>query len=161
MLMPETLKGLWRQRLRWAIGGTQTIIAASTSVLARGGWPMLVIWLNYLVSILWAYAVIYVLVLWFVGSAAARLGLGEPHLGSIPGWWTGVLALTYFCQATLSACLDARFEKGLLRALFWVVWFPMAYWTLSAVTTFVGLPMAILRRRDARGTWISPDRGVR
>ena len=35
ILMPETLKGLWRQRLRWSIGGTQAVLAATLAGVLR------------------------------------------------------------------------------------------------------------------------------
>lgn len=41
ILMPETLRGLWRQRLRWAIGGLQTLMRYAPAVApprpANGG----------------------------------------------------------------------------------------------------------------------------
>ena len=67
--------------------------------------------------------------------------------------------MTYFCQATVSVLLDGRFERGMYRSLFWVVWFPLIFWLLQAYTAVVGLPKAIFRR-GAQGTWISPDRGI-
>jgi biofilm PGA synthesis N-glycosyltransferase PgaC len=160
ILMPETLRGLWRQRLRWSTGGTQTIVAATPSVLTGGRLPMLVIWLNYVASILWAYVVVLGIVLCLVDLALVRLANAAPILSPLPGWWGGVMALTYFCQAALSVVLDRRFERGMWRSLFWVVWFPLVFWLLQALTAVVGLPKAIFRRRS-QGTWISPDRGIR
>jgi biofilm PGA synthesis N-glycosyltransferase PgaC len=55
ILMPETLKGLWRQRLRWAMGGAQVIFRRFREVRGwreRRMWPIL---LEYVVSMLWAY----------------------------------------------------------------------------------------------------------
>jgi biofilm PGA synthesis N-glycosyltransferase PgaC len=57
--------------------------------------------------------------------------------------------------------LDRRYEKGLGESLFWVVWYPLAFWMLQAATAVVGLPRALRRPADARGTWVSPDRGFR
>jgi biofilm PGA synthesis N-glycosyltransferase PgaC len=31
---------------------------------------------------------------------------------------------------------------------------------LSAATTIVGLPAALLKDRNKRATWVSPDRGI-
>ena len=161
ILMPETLKGLWRQRLRWSTGGTQAVIAATPLVLFRGRFAMLVIWLNYVASILWAYTVVVGVALWVIDVGLFRLGNFAPIMNPVPSWWGGALAFTYFCQAMVSVMLDTRFERGMYRSLFWVVWFPLVFWLLQACTAVVGLPKAIFRRRDAYGTWISPDRGIR
>ena len=45
--------------------------------------------------------------------------------------------------------------------MFWIIWYPLLFWTLQVLTAVVGLPKALLRPRGARGTWISPDRGIR
>ena len=69
--------------------------------------------------------------------------------------------MTYLFQAVVSVALDARFERGVHRAIFWVVWYPLVFWVLQALTAAVALPKALLRRRGQAGTWISPDRGIR
>src|SRR5436190_7734171 len=46
ILMPATIKGLWRQRLRWSIGGTQAVFGATWMVFFGGRWRLLAIWLN-------------------------------------------------------------------------------------------------------------------
>src|SRR6187399_2975826 len=53
ILMPETLGGLWRQRLRWSEGGTQTAISLTPRMFHWRLWRVWIIWLNYLVSVVW------------------------------------------------------------------------------------------------------------
>ena len=159
ILTPETLKGLWRQRLRWSIGGTQTVTAATPAVFS-GRLSMLAIWLNYAASILWSYVVVVGIAIWLVDRLLVRLG-AAPILSPIPSWGGTTLALTYLVQALVSASLDRRFERGMLRSLFWVVWYPVGFWLLQALTAVVAVPKAILRNRNVRGVWISPDRGIR
>jgi hypothetical protein len=48
----------------------------------------------------------------------------------------------------------------MLQSMFWVIWYPLAFWLISATTTVVGLPLALKPRRE-RTTWVSPDRGLR
>ena len=43
ILMPATIKGLWRQRLRWSIGGTQAVLGATRTVFFGGRWRLLAI----------------------------------------------------------------------------------------------------------------------
>jgi biofilm PGA synthesis N-glycosyltransferase PgaC len=56
--------------------------------------------------------------------------------------------------------IERRYEAGMLRNLFWIIWYPLAFWLLSALTTVVALPRAIFRTRRTRTTWVSPDRGL-
>src|SRR5213075_2379941 len=35
ILMPETFKGLWRQRLRWSAGGTATVVSSFGTLISR------------------------------------------------------------------------------------------------------------------------------
>lgn len=55
ILMPETLQGLWKQRLRWAMGGLQ-IISRYKSMFRHwcfhGMWTLFV---EHILSVLWAY----------------------------------------------------------------------------------------------------------
>ena len=158
ILMPETLRGLWRQRLRWAEGGAQTILGLTGAMFANRAWHLVPTWLNYAVSMVWAYAMLAALVIWLVSVA-----IGAPPVGvsALPGNGGLLLALVYFIQAVTSAVLDRRYEKGLGESLFWVVWYPIAFWLLQAATAVVGFPRALRRPMHARGTWVSPDRGFR
>jgi biofilm PGA synthesis N-glycosyltransferase PgaC len=161
ILMPETLKGLWRQRVRWSIGGTQATIAATRQVFFGGSWQHLAIWLNYVASIFWAYCILIGMALWLVHVAIFPLHPEVPISNPIPGFWGALLSVTYLLQAVVSVALDGRFERGVHRAIFWVVWYPLVFWVLQALTAAVALPKALLRRRGTSGTWISPDRGLR
>lgn len=160
ILMPETLRGLWRQRLRWSEGGTQTILASTGPMFRRGAWRLFPVWLNYVVSIAWSYAMIVGFFLWaaasFMPAAYGTLGVAP-----LPSWWGSVLALTYLVQAIVSVSIDERFEKGMAGSIFWIIWYPLAFWLLQAATAAVGFPRAVMRPRHARGTWVSPDRGIR
>ena len=49
----------------------------------------------------------------------------------------------------------------MLRSLYWVIWYPIAFWLISTATTVAALPRALLRPRKERTTWVSPDRGLR
>jgi biofilm PGA synthesis N-glycosyltransferase PgaC len=160
--MPETLKGLWRQRLRWAIGGTQAVIAATHFVFFGGGWRMMPIWINYVVSIGWAFAVIVGTAFTIIVGTLQLLRLTDFPIGGPFAEWPGVfVAFTYFLQAIVALSLDARFERGMLKSIFWIVWYPLVFWLLQALSTFVALFKALARGKKQAGTWISPDRGIR
>jgi poly-beta-1,6-N-acetyl-D-glucosamine synthase len=161
ILMPETLRGLWRQRLRWSVGGTQAVLASTRALFSGKRWLLLPIWLNYIVSILWAYAIVIGSVFWVIAVIGIPLPYWAPIFSPIPGIWGVLLAATYLLQSGISVLLDSRFEPRLRNVMFWIIWYPLLFWTLQALTAVVGLPKALLRPRGARGTWVSPDRGIR
>lgn len=72
-----------------------------------------------------------------------------------------MLALTYMLQSAISVVVDSRFEKGIARSLFWVIWHLLAFWLLQTFIAVLGLPRALRRSKRAGGIWDSPDRGVR
>jgi biofilm PGA synthesis N-glycosyltransferase PgaC len=159
ILMPETLRGLWRQRLRWAEGGAQMMQDFFRPMLAGRRPTLLPTYFNYLLSVFWSYLVLIELGLGL--ASLAGLELPVPAFPLVPGWWGLTLVLTYLAQALVSHYLDSRYERAMLRSLFWVIWYPLAFWLLSAATTAVALPRVLLQPRKERTTWTSPDRGLR
>ena len=63
ILMPETVRGLYRQRQRWATGGIQTLLRYTGQVLKPRNFMMWPVFLEYLASVVWAYAMFAVLIL--------------------------------------------------------------------------------------------------
>ena len=161
ILMPETLRGLWRQRLRWAEGGVQMMLAFFRPMIAGRVPTLLPTYINYLLSVIWSYVVLFCLgvgLLWSVEFGPTR---PLPAFRLVPEWWGLTLTLIYLFQALVSDFLESRYERGMLRSLFWVIWYPAAFWMLSAVTTAAALPRVLLQPRKERTTWVSPDRGLR
>ena len=58
ILMPETLRGLWRQRLRWAEGGVQMMLEFFRPMVAGRVPTLLPTYINYLLSVIWSYLVL-------------------------------------------------------------------------------------------------------
>jgi hypothetical protein len=162
ILMPETLGGLWRQRLRWSEGGTQTVLRLTPQMFHRRLWRLWLVWFNYLLSVLWAYAMLAGLVAWCLRWTPLATLVHYPAFSPVPQGWGALLTATYLVQASVSLLLDHRFEQGILRVIFWQPWYPLFFWVLQALTAVAGVPRAILRlMQTSTGTWISPDRGVR
>jgi biofilm PGA synthesis N-glycosyltransferase PgaC len=161
ILTPETLDGLWRQRLRWAEGGLQAIGEATGAMVRLRRLRLVPIWTNYVVSIAWAYAMLAGILLWVVSSLFPVWTGGPLGFSLLPKWWGVLLAMTYFLQSAVSVQLDRRFEDNMLDSLFWVIWYPLVFWMLQATAAVVGVPRALALQRSARGRWVSPDRGMR
>jgi poly-beta-1,6-N-acetyl-D-glucosamine synthase len=158
ILMPETLRGLWRQRLRWAMGGTQVLFSQFGFF---GQWRhrrMVPVYVEYFTSVIWAYTMATTIVLWLAGLFVQ---IPPPFAVDtlIPGWNGMVIGTTCLLQFAVSMFLDVKYEKGMGRYYYWMIWYPMAFWLLSVCTTLVAIPKVILRGRR-RAIWKSPDRGL-
>jgi len=159
ILMPETLRGLWRQRLRWAQGGAEVFLKNLPTIWYwqhHRMWPLA---LEFTLSVAWAFAIAVSILLW-----AANLIVPLPeflHVATlIPPGFTGLLlALTCLAQFAISVAVDRRYETRLAGALYWVIWYPLVYWMLSLSTTLVSFVRVVLRSRR-RARWVSPDRGI-
>ncbi|GAB6196402.1 poly-beta-1,6-N-acetyl-D-glucosamine synthase [Lysobacter xanthus] len=159
ILMPETLKGLWKQRLRWAQGGVEVILRYFTSLFdwrKRRMWPVVA---EYMLSVFWAYVMGFVFVLWALGRFVELPVALRVHT-LIPSWHGMILALVCLLQFATSLIIDRRYEMRVGRNYYWMIWYPVAYWLLSLVTTLVAVPKTLLRRGRGRATWVSPDRGL-
>ncbi len=160
ILMPETLKGLWSQRLRWAQGGIEVLRRYALDTLTwrrRRLWGVL---FEYVLSVLWAYVMLAIVVLYFAGLIAP-LPQALTVETLLPQWNGVILGITCLIQFAVSLTIDSRYEKGLWRIYFWVIWYPLAFWLISMLTTVVALPRAFLKKPGKRAVWVSPDRGVR
>jgi len=160
ILMPETLKGLWRQRLRWAQGGVEVLLKYGSSLLQwrkRRMWGVL---LEHVTSIFWAYMMTLTILLWFLGLAFPMPeGLQVRTL--LPEWYGVILGFTCLLQFAVSLMIDGRYEKGVARHYYWMIWYPIFFWLINMATTVVAFPKALLKRRGTRAVWTSPDRGLR
>lgn len=160
ILMPETLAGLWRQRLRWAMGGTQVLMHNFKRMLRwrqRRLWP---VYVEFSTSVLWAFAMTSIIALWVWGTV---LHLPVPYqVPTILPQWTGVIVgTTCLIQVAVSLSLDSRYDRGLKRHYFWMIWYPLLYWLLNVATTVVAVPRILWRGKGKRARWNSPDRGLR
>lgn len=159
VLVPETVKGLWRQRLRWAQGGIE-VLKKHFNIWhdwkQRRLWP---VYVEYVFSAFWAYAFWGVITMWLIQeifNLTFPVTLNPP----IPPRWTGsILALTCMIQFTVSMYVDNSYEKKFFKYLFWVIWYPFIYWMINALTIVVAVPKALFKKKGIKAVWKSPDRG--
>ena len=157
--MPEKLLGLWKQRVRWAEGGSQASMLVLRGIFTSKSWGLMLIISNFFISTFWAYT----MVIWFTTINVLQLFSSQPfgfYKNFIPEWWGEVLAATYLIQCLLGMLLDRRYEKNLMSEFLWIIWYPLAYWALQTCSCVVGFYKALVRPADTKGTWISPDRGL-
>ena len=165
ILVPESLHALWRQRLRWAQGGVEAALNYTKRMrfwTSRRMWP---VFAEYWLGVIWCYAFAFTVVCWagtnFLPTDTWPKAMEVHDL--IPGWTGVILAFTCLLQFTVGLTLDGFYEKrGLLRYLFWAIWYPAIYWFLSAATTIVAVPKGIFKRGKTRyAVWKSPKRHMR
>ncbi|MFZ3236943.1 MAG: glycosyltransferase [Stellaceae bacterium] len=118
ILMPETLRGLWRQRLRWAEGGGQMLLDNAGPML-RGNTPSLLpVYLDAVTSIVWSYCVLATLLLAALHGIGIRVLPTIPTFSLVPEWYGLTLCLTFLLQALVSTSLETRLERGLRGTIF-------------------------------------------
>ncbi|SFP13532.1 poly-beta-1,6-N-acetyl-D-glucosamine synthase [Ralstonia sp. NFACC01] len=158
ILMPETFRGLYKQRLRWAKGGIQAMIKyapAMASLRQSMMWP---IFFEYALSVVWAYNMLIVIT-WSMVSFFVELP-PEWRMEALPRWHGTLLFITCVLQLLIGCFIDRRYDDNILRYFIDTVWYPVAFWILNLVTTVVGFPAVAFQRTRARARWTSPDRGI-
>jgi biofilm PGA synthesis N-glycosyltransferase PgaC len=160
ILMPESLNGLFKQRLRWAMGGLQVLVKYFRSLLAWRERRMWGIYIEYTMSVLWALSMGMVFMLWALGKIVELPEqLVVPTL--FPGWNGVLVGTTCLLQIGVALWLDAPYDRGLGRVYYWMIWYPLLYWMVIMLTTLWAIGTVLLRKRRARALWTSPDRGLK
>jgi biofilm PGA synthesis N-glycosyltransferase PgaC len=161
MLMPETLRGLWRQRLRWAQGGAEVFLSHGVRALRwehRRLWTLLA---EYITSILWSLSLAICGGIWILHQLFPLLSPASEITGWPASYWHVAYVATYLLQGLTAAAIEHRYDHRLSRVLFWIVWYPAILWLITFATSLGGLFLAIRKKRNTRARWVSPDRGLR
>ncbi len=156
MRVPQSLKGLWRQRRRWALGLSQVMHRHWRTVLHwehRRFWPVIV---EASLSVAWAYTYVFLSLVWIISYA-----LGYPPVGAspIPNFWGMLIATVCVLQLITGVMLDRNYDRTLPRYFVHAVFYPLIYWILMAVITVVTHPRgANVNRQKRRYTLWKPVR---
>lgn len=153
MLVPETIPGIWKQRIRWAQGGQEVMFRHWKIILDwrhRRLWP---IYYEQWASLIWNIAWIFVTIYYFITANTIQ----ELFI-----WFTfSSFALVFLCliQLVVSLIIDSRYDN-IFPYYIWGSWYPFIYWVLNATIVIFALPRAIKSRiNGGYATWTSPDRG--
>lgn len=155
MLVPETLKGMFRQRLRWAQGGQEVILKhwdIFTDWRQRRIWP---VYVEQICSTVWS--VVWLLTtLYFVVSIRS--------IGQLTIWMlftTFAMVFLSNIQLLVSLYNDSRYDK-VMKYYLLAAWYPTVYWVVNVVVVITAIPRSIRARiKGGYATWNSPDRGFR
>lgn len=149
VLMPDTLKGLWKQRLRWAQGGFEVVLKHGKSVLKSRDTGLRLILLEYIFSVTWAFMLPVTIAFALFGTNLHDININYAIL------LTGVMS---FLQFVVGLFLHGRYERSTGLG-FVAIWYPFAYWMINSFVLFVAIPKVLFGPKRQFSSWISPDRG--
>lgn len=150
MQVPETLRGLWRQRKRWAIGLAQVLKVNVPMFLdwrTRRLWP---VFTEAMLSILWAFTAVSMFAFWSLSYLA---GLEPMGANPLPSFWGMVIATVALVQLSVGLWLDGRYNPSVRRFFLWAAMYPLFYWALMLLVTVTATPAALLGRRARTSHW--------
>jgi poly-beta-1,6-N-acetyl-D-glucosamine synthase len=156
-LVPETIKGIWKQRLRWTQGGIEVILRHKDIFLDWRQRRLFPVFIEQLLSVLWS-------ITWFVSSILALYQFVFLHKYIVPTMWIGNY-LSFICllQFMVALLIEKNYEKDILKFMLWAIWYPILYWHINALLVIMALPkgLKILKKNKPQfATWESPDRGL-
>ncbi|QEY25837.1 poly-beta-1,6-N-acetyl-D-glucosamine synthase [Neisseria zalophi] len=155
VLMPETIRGLYRQRLRWAQGGAEVIMKYLKQIWRLQNirlWPL---YIEYFLTLFWAYTLFIITLFGICGWI-----FGYQHDFTPFKVASLITFMMFILQFSVSIFIDSRYERDLFRYFISCIWYPYAFWLMNSITLIHGFPKALLRDKHRKATWVSPDRGV-
>jgi len=143
MHVPGTVRGLMKQRRRWALGLAQVLRrhrSVATSWKTRRMWP--VFW-EAVLSIVWAYCFVVLTTFWLISYS-----IGVPPVGvsPIPNWWGMTIGTMCLLQLLSGVLMDARYDRSVRRHYVVAVAYPIVYWMLMSLITAFTTPRGLLLR---------------
>jgi poly-beta-1,6-N-acetyl-D-glucosamine synthase len=150
MQVPETVRGLYQQRKRWATGLAQ-VLRRNAPMLrdwrSRRLWP---VFAEALLSVAWAYTAVAMTCFWIASYAVGLHPLGA---NPVPNFWGMVIATVALVQLATGIWLDRHYNRGVTRFYLWAAMYPLFYWMFMLVITVIATPGALFGRRGRTSHW--------
>lgn len=153
MLVPETIKGLWRQRRRWSEGGLEVIFRHWDIFKSWKRRRMAPIYLEQVLSFFWS-------VCWLILTIILiTMEIRGHHVITEYIWKSQFLSFICLFQFLIAMWLESRYDKKIFDNSWSVIWYPILYWYINVFIALASIFKAILPNKKL-ATWKSPDRGV-
>ncbi len=158
MLVPETVGGLWKQRIRWAQGGQEVLIRDFKKAVKSKHPAIYLLLFEQIFSLVWVYLILSILILSVINMNFFDYYYMEYQFTIVI---LSALILTFIniIQFTISLFIDSRYEKINVLTVFFLSWYPTIYWIINALVAIIAFPKALKRKKGVFATWSSPDRG--
>lgn len=153
MLVPETIKGLWRQRRRWSEGGLEVIFRHWDIFKSWKRRRMAPIYLEQVLSFFWS-------VCWLILTIILiTMEIRGHHVITEYIWKSQFLSFICLFQFLIAMWLESRYDEKIFDNSWSVIWYPILYWYINVFIALASIFKAILPNKKL-ATWKSPDRGI-
>lgn len=162
MMVPDTLRMLYRQRKRWAKGGTEVWLTNFPKIVLHPikHFNQLVMFIDQTLSIIWSLffwisSVIFILtLLHFIWTGNVERIF---HMFAMAFIFVNFQMVAGFMQLGAALILDDKGHK--LRYFVFAPFYMLLYWMMNALTILTTLIPAIKTILGfGSGTWVSPER---
>ncbi len=150
MQVPLSIRELWKQRRRWAQGLAQAL-ARHREIPFR--WKMRRMWPIYYescASILWSWVFVLMTAFW---AACKIAGFSPRGASPFPNFWGMAIATTCIAQLVIGVWVDRRYDPHIMRSTLDAVFYPIIYWMMMAIVTFIYTLPALFRKPPKVQTW--------
>jgi biofilm PGA synthesis N-glycosyltransferase PgaC len=152
MQAPETLRLLWRQRIRWVRGLAQVLRRHTLRVLRPTHWRMWPVLVMSWLSIIWAHLLVLFTALWLVSGPWGR---PPPEILPFLALFGSITIVAGIIQAFTGMWFDRVYDPAIRRQWPWVAWYPAVYWVLC-VLLVVRATLPGLLREPKLSVWQIP-----
>ena len=155
--VPERIKELIRQRKRWALGGWHLIRKHKDLFLNLKYKRLFIPFLEFLLAYIWSILFVVLTFLWILSKLISYKGF---TISPIPTWYGAFISLVCLTQFLVSSILDRKYDKEIFKYYFFVVWYPIIYWTLNPFLVVLTMFDGLFGEIESKGKWIPPDRNI-
>ena len=156
MLVPETLKGLYKQRKRWAQGGQEVMFRHFNIFMSWKRRRLYPVFTEQLLSLIWVLC-------WLLLTLTEIFYLFYNSDSYIPYLWKSqFLSVVCMIQFIVALNLERRYDKTIFKYMVSAAWYPVVYWIINGVVSLSAFPRTVysIIRKKKLATWNSPDRGI-
>ena len=156
MLVPETLKGLYKQRKRWAQGGQEVMFRHFNIFSSWKRRRLYPVFTEQIMSLTWVLC-------WLLLTLTEIFYLFYNADSYVPYLWKSqFLSVICMIQFIVALNLERRYDKTIFKYMVSAAWYPVVYWIINGVVSLSALPKTIagMIKKKKLATWSSPDRGI-